>query len=120
LGLLALLIVYNYNILRYRRDWIIRKRTLVVSLGLARGIDLSVVIAVATYGAFVLMASLGLLPLWTLLSLGGLPVMLGAYSNIWRSNRQADDLSNLYVTTLNAAVITCVLFCLALGLDRLL
>ncbi|MCB0045962.1 MAG: prenyltransferase [Caldilineaceae bacterium] len=120
LGLLAMLVVFNYNVLRYRRDWLIRKRTLVVSLGMARGIDAGVALTIATYGAFVIMASAGHLPLWTLLSLGGLPIVLGAYSAIWRSKRPTDDLSALYQATLNAAIGTGILFCLGLWLDKIL
>ena len=120
LGLLSVLIIFNYNILRYRQDWIIRKRTLVVGLGIERALDVSVILIVATYGAFVLAASVGLLPLWSLISLGGLPPALGAYSNIWHTEHTRDDFYNLYTTTINAAIITCALFCVALWINAII
>jgi 1,4-dihydroxy-2-naphthoate octaprenyltransferase len=120
LGLLCVLVVYDYNILRYHRDWLIRKRTLVVGLGIARSLDIGVMLTVAAFSSFILASSFGSLPLWTLLSLGGLPLVLGGFSDFWRAGRRRDDLPNLYSATVNGVIVTGILFCVSLILDRLL
>ena len=120
LGLLSVLVIYTYNLLRYHRDWLIRKRTLVVSVGIPRSLDIGIVLTIAAYSSFILASSIGTLPLWTLLSLGGLPLMLGGFSDIWRGGRRREDLPRLYATAINGVIVTALLFCLSLFLDRLL
>jgi len=120
MGLLAVLVVFNYNLLHYRRDWLIRKRMIPVMVGLKRGVDISAFLVTLAYGAVLLAVSLTYLPLWSLLTLGGLPVALGGYSRIWRNDRKEINCLQLYKTTVTATIVTGVLFSLALWLDKAL
>ena len=120
MGLFAVLVAFNYNIIHYRRDWLIRKRTLVVMAGLDRGMDISVLLTILSYGAILLAASLTHLPLWSLLALGGLPIALGGYSRIWRDGDTAEECVQLYESTITAVIITGLLFGLSLWLDKVL
>lgn len=120
MGFLAVLVVFNYNLLHYRRDWLIRKRTIPVMAGLKRGVDISAFLVTLAYGAVLLAVSLTYLPLWSLLALGGLPVALGGYSRIWRNDRAEINCLQLYKTTVTAVIVTGILFSLALWLDKAL
>jgi 1,4-dihydroxy-2-naphthoate octaprenyltransferase len=119
LGLLVVLVVFNYNLLHYRRDWLIRKRTIPVMAGLKRSVDISALLTTLAYGAVILAVSLTHLPLWSLLTLGGLPIALGGYSRIWRSEGPDIDCLQLYRTTVTAVIVTGFLFSLALWLDKM-
>jgi 1,4-dihydroxy-2-naphthoate octaprenyltransferase len=119
-GLLTLAITYNFNAVYYRRDWLNRKRTLMVHLGLVRGIDLSSFLVVAAYVAILLTVSLAHLPLWTLVSLAALPVVLGSYGRLRRSYGFLEDYIDLYSATVSAVILTGILFGLALIFDKLL
>jgi len=120
MGFFAILVVFNYNIIHYRRDWLIRKRTLVVMAGLNRGIDISVLITILPYAVILLAASLNHLPLWSLFALGGLPIALGGYSRIWRDGDTAEECVHLYETTITAVIVTGLLFGVSLWLDKIL
>lgn len=119
-GLFTLSITYNFNAVYYRRDWLNRKRTLMVRLGLDRGLDLSSFLVVTGYIAIVLIVSLAHLPLWTLVCLAALPVVLGSYGRLRRSYGFLEDYIDLYNSTVNAVILTGILFSIALIFDRLL
>jgi 1,4-dihydroxy-2-naphthoate octaprenyltransferase len=114
LGLLCVLLYHNYNLLFERRDWLMRKRTLAVQLGLRRGLDLSALLVVSVHIAIVAIVSLAQLPLITLVTLAGLPIALGVFSRLARERLTTEDLFEVYKSGTHASLWTELLFCLAL------
>jgi 1,4-dihydroxy-2-naphthoate octaprenyltransferase len=114
------LIFFNYNLSLYRRDWLMRKRTLNINLGINRAIDLSAVLSVSVYVAILLIVSLTYLPLWTLAGLAPLPLALRAFSQTPRGLLTSKDGHYLYRTTISTTVQTGLLFSLALWIDKML
>jgi 1,4-dihydroxy-2-naphthoate octaprenyltransferase len=118
-GLLSVAVIYNFNIVYYRRDWLNRKRTLVVHLGPDRGVDLSSVLVVGGYVAFVLIVSWAHLPIWVLICLGALPIVLNRYGRLRRGYGREEEYIDLYNATVSATTVTSILFGVALLFDRI-
>lgn len=118
-GLLTVLIVFNYNLVHYRRDWLMRKRTLVVSVGPLRTFDISALLTLIIYASLLAIASLAHLPLSTLVTLAALPLALGGFSRLRNEQPQIEEVFWLHLTTLNASIWTGLLFCAALFIDKL-
>ncbi len=78
LVLLALLAGMAPAFVTWRRDWKLRKQTLVVILGPERALLLGTVIAVLAFAGLVLLVALGYLPIWSLLGLFGMPPLIRA------------------------------------------
>lgn len=118
-GLLAVLIFFNYNLVHYRRDWLMRKRTLVVMIGPLRTFDISALLTLMIYAALLTIASLAHLPLSTLVTLAALPLALGSFSRLRHEQPHLEDVFRLHLTTLNASIWTGLLFCAALLADKI-
>ncbi len=103
-SLLAVLIFCNYNLIHYRRDWLMRKRTLVVTLGPLRTFDMSALLTLGIYVLLLSIASLAHLPLSTLVTLAVLPLMLGLSSSTMRCGGSRWTAWNCY--TNNAQLIS--------------
>jgi 1,4-dihydroxy-2-naphthoate octaprenyltransferase len=114
MGLLCVLIQHNYNLVFERRDWLLRKRTLAVSLGALRALDVSALLTVLVHVTIVAIVSLAQLPFSTLLTLVALPIALGAFSRIDRDRLAMEDLFQVYKAGVNSTIWTGLLFCLAL------
>jgi len=117
-GLLTVLIFFNYNLIHYRRDWLMRKRTLVVMLGPLRTFDISALLTLVIYVLLLAIASLAHLPLSTLVTLAVLPLVLGPSSRLRDEQPYLEDVFRLHLTTLNASLWTGLLFCAALIADK--
>ena len=117
-GLLTILLFLNHSAVHYRRDWLIRKRTLAVNLGLARTMDLSALLTVAAHVAILLMVIVMDLPLLALMGLGALPVALGVFARVDRSHPTPEQSLQVYWTGLHATVLAGLLFGVALILDK--
>ncbi|MCB0130391.1 MAG: prenyltransferase [Caldilineaceae bacterium] len=120
LGLLALTVVYNFNLVYFRRDWLNRKRTLAVQLGPIRSVDLSAFLALVSYVVVVLVVSLSQLPLWALATLGGMPLALGNFGAIRRDYINSEDYYTLYRASSSATILAGLLFIIALTVDTLI
>lgn len=120
LGLFSVLLFFNYNAIHYRRDWLIHKRTLVVNLGQARALDASALLMVLSHVALLLVVTLSGLPLWGLIALAALPVGLGVFARLDRDHLTPDAVWRVYASSVHAAWLTGLLFCVGLALDRLL
>jgi 1,4-dihydroxy-2-naphthoate polyprenyltransferase len=118
-GLLATLTIFNYNIIYERRDWLMRKRTLAVSLGPLRAVDASVALTLGAYIAVLLIASLAHLPLGVLVVLVALPRAMSEFAQMQRDPLAVEDGVALYRATTHATLLSGLLFCLALLLDKL-
>jgi 1,4-dihydroxy-2-naphthoate octaprenyltransferase len=118
-ALLGAAIVLNHSLLHYRRDWLIRKRTLAVVLGPARAIDLGSLLVIGAFVAILLGASIAELPLRAIIALAALPIAAGPYSRLDRSDLTLPQGLALYSATVNAALATALLFCLALITHRI-
>jgi 1,4-dihydroxy-2-naphthoate polyprenyltransferase len=117
-GLLTVLIFFNHNLLHYRRDWLMRKRTLVVTFGPLRTFDISALLTLIVYASLLAIASLAHLPLTTLVTLAALPLALGLFSRLRSEQPHVEDVVRLHLTTLNASIWTGILFCAALLADK--
>ncbi len=118
-GLFSALICFNYNAIHHRRDWLIHKRTLAVNLGLERTLDLSALLSLSGYVAILLIVSLVGLPLVALVGLAPLPIALGAFAHIQREHPTVTDYVYLYTASINAVVLTGILFGAALLMNKL-
>lgn len=117
-GLLAVLVFCTNNLVYYRRDWLMRKRTLVVTLGPLRTFDLSALLTVIIYTSLLAIASLAHLPLSTLVTLAVLPLALGMFSRLRDEQPHMEDTFQLHLTTLNTSIWTGLLFYVALIADK--
>lgn len=117
-GLLVVLSFLTHNLVHYRRDWLMRKRTLVVSLGPLRTFDVGSVLTILIYAALLAIASLAHLPLSTLVTLAVLPLALGGFSRLRQEQPHLEDVFRLHLTTLNVTMWTGLLFCAALLADK--
>lgn len=117
-GLLAVLSVFTHNLLHYRRDWLMRKRTLVVMLGPLRIFDVSALLTIVVYAALLAIASLAHLPLSILVTLAALPLALRSLSQSRSEQPSLEDLFRLHLTILHVTLWTGLLFCVALLADK--
>ncbi|MFN8487105.1 MAG: prenyltransferase [Caldilineaceae bacterium] len=117
-GLLPLLVFFNYNLVHEYRDWLMHKRTLVVNLSTSHALDTSAIVSVLIYIAILCIVSLAHLPLSTLITLAALPTALGVFSRLRQTDVLPEDRYWLYKTTVNAALWTSLLFCIALFTDK--
>ena len=117
-GLLAVLSVFTHNLLHYRRDWLMRKRTLVVSLGPLRTFDVSAILAILVYAAFLAIASLAHLPLSILVTLAALPLALRSFSQLRSEQPPLEAVFRLHLAMLHVTLWTGLLFCVALLADK--
>lgn len=113
-GLLAVLVFFNHNLIHYRRDWLMRKRTVVVAIGPLRAFDISALLILIIYASLLAIASLAHLPLSTLVTLAVLPPALGIFSRLRDEQPYVEDAFQLHLTTLATSLWTGILFCAAL------
>ncbi len=111
------LILVTGNLFNYRRDWLIRKRTLAVVLGPARALDLSTVLLISAF-VFILFASVvSTLPLRTIVALLALPIATSAYSRIDREQLPQPEALRLYTAAIHSTLAAVLLYCLVLLTD---
>ena len=118
-AMLVSLIFLTHSLLHHRRDWLIRKRTLAVSLGLGRAIDLSTVLVIGAFIFILFAATVSHLPLRTLIALLGLPIATGAYTQLDRESLPPAQGARLYTAAIHATLATALLYTLAVMTDRL-
>jgi 1,4-dihydroxy-2-naphthoate octaprenyltransferase len=118
LALLALVVIHNQNLADWRRDWLVGKRTLAVSLGGARALDLSSLLTIVAYAGILLMTIFLRLPLWYLVGLATLPLALGAFADVQRSAVTPEDGDRLRAASAKAAIWTGVLLIAALFISH--
>ena len=87
----AWLACLSYSFYSWRRDWRMRRRTLVVVFGPERGLDIATILSVAGFVALILLMATGAVPVWTILVLGAFPLFLRAFARarVWPFSRQA-------------------------------
>ena len=119
LGLLVMVTFLHYNIIHYRRDWALRNRTLAVTLGLERALDLSALFTVLAYVTILMMVALTPAPLWALISLGAMPIALGPFANVRRDQLSPNDCFNLYGAVVSATILTGLLLGLGFWADKI-
>lgn len=118
-ALLISLIGIAGNLFNYRRDWLIRKRTLAVVLGPARALDLTTVLLIGAF-VFILFASVvSSLPLRTMVALLALPIATGAYSRIDREQLPPAEGLRLFTASIHCTLAAALLYILALITDHM-
>ncbi len=116
-GVIAILLFAGYNFMHHRRDWLMGKRTFVVTAGPLRALDINALLILVLYAAVLCIVSLAHLPVITLLTLAALPLSLRPYQ-LRTAEWGLSEGFQLYAITLNAMLWTSVLFCLSLWLDK--
>jgi 1,4-dihydroxy-2-naphthoate octaprenyltransferase len=101
-----------------RRDWLIGKRTLAVSLGSARAVDLHAFVTMLAYTCILVVTVLTPLPLWYLAGLATLPLAMGNFAQIDRNRVTLDVATNLRSVATKAVFWTTVLVIAALLISR--
>jgi 1,4-dihydroxy-2-naphthoate octaprenyltransferase len=110
---------FDYDAIHMRRDWLIGKPTLPVNLGPVRARDVGALLTLSVYVAMLLVVSLTRLPLLALATLASLPMALGVFEPLQHEQITPDDWVRLYAAALNAGLLTGLLFCAALIIDKL-
>jgi 1,4-dihydroxy-2-naphthoate octaprenyltransferase len=120
LPLIVLIFLVNFtnNLGAWRRDWRMGKRTLAVQLGAPRAFDLAGGLTWGAYLALLFVTILSRLPLWSLIGMATLPLALGAYADMRRSDLRPEDGYHLRDTVAKATIWTCILLCIALWISR--
>jgi 1,4-dihydroxy-2-naphthoate polyprenyltransferase len=119
LSLIAVLSTVNHGFLHWRRDWKLRKMTLMVMIGPQRTLDLFALLVLMAFATIVLLVGLGMLPILALLGLAALPLVLGSVAHLQDRQPATADYTVLVESTANASVLFCTLLVVALWLDKL-
>ena len=119
-GLLAVLVFLSYNLLHQRRDWLLRKRTLVVVLRERRTLNLTTMLSLSVFTALLLLVMLSVLPLWALLGLGAMPVAFEAFKQVRAIPLMPDHRYHLHTSIVRGTIWTGILLSLSLWLDKTL
>lgn len=117
-GLVAVLLFANYNFSHHRRDWLMRKRTMVVNSGPMRTLDINSLLTVLIYAGFLSLVSLAYLPMIVLITLAALPLAIRIYGQLRKEELGLEESFQLYQATVTATLWTAFLFALALFLDK--
>lgn len=112
-ALIAWVAFNAYTLLTWRRDWKLRRGGLCVALGPERAMDVAAILSVASVTLVLVLMAIRVLPLWSLLVLGGLPLLLRAFS--YDSNRPFTYAKAMYAVerASQAALLTGLLWLLA-------
>jgi len=116
-GVITLLLFAGYNFIHHRRDWLMGKRTFVVTVGPLRALDINALLILILYATILCIASLAHLPVISLLTLAALPLALRPY-HLRTEEWGMSEGFQLYTITINAMMWTTLLFCFSLWLDR--
>lgn len=120
LGLLCVVVLYDQSLIRQRRNWLSRKRTLAVTLGDERAVNLSIGLVIASYIALLLVVMLTDLPLWLLLGLATLPLALENYKDTEKILHSSVTKYRLYLAQVRVTIYTGLISILMLVADKLL
>jgi 1,4-dihydroxy-2-naphthoate octaprenyltransferase len=117
-ALLVMLVVLSENLTTLRRDWLIGKRTLAVTFGPARSVDINALVTMSAYVSLLAVTALTPLPLWYLVGLATLPLAMGVFSEIDRNLAVPEDTVRLRSAAVKAVFWTTVLCIAALFISR--
>ena len=118
-GLLSVLVVFAYSFVHQRTDWIFGRRTLVVTLGEQRSMNLGMMLVLFTYLALLVIAVYTNITLCILLSLVGLPMAMNEFKQLYKLKILTPNIRfHLYRTITKTTILTGSLLLLALWLDR--
>jgi 1,4-dihydroxy-2-naphthoate octaprenyltransferase len=117
-GIAAILLFGNYNFIHHRRDWLMRKRTLVVTAGPTRLLGINALLTLAIYVALLCIVSLAHLPVIGLLTLAALPLAIRIYGELRGDEIGLEESFQLYRATVTGVLWTTTIFCLALLVDK--
>jgi len=119
-GIAAILLFGNYNFIHYRRDWLMRKRTLVVTAGPMRMLGVNAILTLLIYAAVLSIVSVAHLPVIVLITLAALPLAMRIYGQLRGDEMGLEEGFLLYRATVSGILWTTLLFCLALLADKLI
>ncbi|MEM7129081.1 MAG: prenyltransferase [Chloroflexota bacterium] len=118
LGIMCTLVLFSHSLIRQRRNWMIRKRTLAVTLGERRAVYLCISLIVAAYASLLLIVSLTFLPLWLLFGLATLPLALNRFKETESVAQTPDDCLQLHWTMVKTTIYTGAITVCVLIVDK--
>lgn len=120
-GLLSVSVVFAYSFVHQRTDWIFGRRTLVVTLGEKRSINLGMLLVLLAFLTLLMMAVYTKMTLWILVGLVSLPIAMSEFKYIYTLPILTPNVRfHLYRAITKTMIITSIMFVLALWLDRML
>ena len=119
LGLMCTLVLFSRTLIRQRRNWMIRKRTLAVTLGEQRSVYFCILLMIAAYASLILVVSLTPLTLWLLFGLATLAVALRRFKETENIVRTPDDCLYLHRLMIKMLLYTGLLMLLIIVIDRM-
>ncbi len=118
-GIASSLLFGNYNFIHHRRDWLMRKRTLVVTAGPKRMVSVNAILTLLIYAALLCIVSVAHLPVIALITLAALPLATRIYGQLRGDEMGLEESFLLYRDTVTGVLWTTLLFSLALLVDKL-
>ncbi len=118
-GLASVLLFGNYNFIHHRRDWLMHKRTLIVTVGPRRMLGLNALLTLLIFAALLCIVSVAQLPVIVLITLGALPLATRIYSQLRGDEIGLEESFLLYRATVTGLLWTTLLFSVALLVDKL-
>jgi len=117
-ALLVALVGLYYQLISWRQDWRLRKRTPVVALQPQLVLDIGAVIVGLAFVGLLILVGTSQLPPWTLLGLAALPLALGSHARIQRNLSTYRESVQLLRSTIITTTSVGLLLALALWLDK--
>lgn len=119
LGAFAVLVLFSRSLIRQRRDWMLRKRTLAVVLGEERSTDALIAFIVIAYASLLLVISITSLPLLLLLGIVTLPIAIGHFKHTKEVLQSSAERHNLHQLMIKAMLYTSLLLIGLLVIEKL-
>ena len=117
-ALLVALVGLYYQLVSWRQDWRLRKRTPVVALQPQLVLDIGAVLTGMGFVGMLALVGTNQLPAWSLLGLAALPLALGSYAHIQRNRSTHQESVGLLRSTIATTATVGLLLTLALWLDK--
>lgn len=119
-GITSVLLFGNYNFIHHRRDWLMHKRTLVVTAGPKRMLGVNAILTLLVYAVLLCIVSVAHLPVIALITLAALPLTTRVYGQLRGDEMELEESFLLYRATVTGILWTTLLFSLALLTDKLI
>ncbi len=119
-GIASVLLFGNYNFIHHRRDWLMHKRTLVVTAGPKRMLGVNAILTLLIYAVLLVIVSVAHLPVVALITLAALPLAMRIYGQLRGDEIGLEECFLLYRATVTGILWTTLLFALALLADKLI
>lgn len=120
IGLLSVSVMFAYSFVHQRTDWVFGRRTLVVTLGERRSINLETLLVLLAFMMLLMIAIYTQMTPWVLFGLLGLPIAMGQLKRIHSASMLTPNARfHLYRAIVKTTLVTGTFLILALWLDKM-